>query len=192
VSSAYKLLSLRDNLNPDIQRSEAHLFFLSLTYDLALVELERRYGSAEVVMQAHVQHLAAMQPFKSGDYQALFEMATMVRDVVTSAQSLNFQQEITHSTVVLQLATKMPLDLQREWGRTAYSLRPKTASLADFDKWIDGVIGAEESRGANFLIQNNKSSSAQPRQNQYNGPTMLYTNMEEVRKENVCQICRAD
>ncbi|KAI9550897.1 hypothetical protein GHT06_004515 [Daphnia sinensis] len=177
----------------NIRRRVAHLFVPPSTYDLALVELERRYGSAEVVMQANVQHLAAMQPIKSGDCQAhLFEMAAMVRDAVTSAQSLNFQQEITHSTVVLQLATKLPLDLQREWGRTAYSLRPKTATLADFDKWIDEVIGAEKSRGANFLIQNNNSSLAQPRQNQYNGPTTLYTNTEEVRKGNVCQKCRAD
>lgn len=131
-----------------------------------------------------------MQLIKSGDYQALFEMAAMVRDAVTSAQSLNFQQNITHSTVVLHLVTKLLLDLQLEWGRTAYSLRPKTTTLADFDKWIDGVIWEEESRGANFFKQNNKSLSLQPRQNQYNGPTMLYTNIEEVQKENACQICR--
>ena len=165
VSSSYKLLSLQDNMNQDIRRRVAHLFVPPSTYELALQELEKKYGSPEVIKQAHVQHLAAMQPVKSGDFQALFEMAAMVRDAVTSTLSFRSQQEITHSTVVLQLATKLPLDLQREWGRVAYSLRPKIATLADFDKWIDGVVGAEESRGVNIFNQNNNKPAISSRQN---------------------------
>nr|CAH0113061.1 unnamed protein product [Daphnia galeata] len=194
VSSSYKLLSLRDNLNQDFRRRVAHLLVPPSTYELALQELEKKYGSPEVIMQAHVQHLAAMQPVKSGDFQALFEMAAMVRDAVTSTLSFRSQQELTHSTVVLQLATKLPLDLQREWGRVAYSLRPKIATLADFDKWIDGVIGAEESRGVNIFSQNNNKPANSSRQNQYSGPTMFNTNIDENHKdkENVCQVCSAN
>ena len=181
-------------MNQDIRRRVAHLFVPPSTYELALQELEKKYGSPEVIKQAHVQHLAAMQPVKSGDFQALFEMAAMVRDAVTSTLSFRSQQEITHSTVVLQLATKLPLDLQREWGRVAYSLRPKIATLADFDKWIDGVVGAEESRGVNIFSQNNNKPAISSRQNQYSGPTMFNTNIDENHKdkENVCLVCSAN
>jgi hypothetical protein len=58
-------------------------------------------------MQAQVQHPAVMQPIKSGDFQALFEMAAMVRDAVTSPLSFRFQQELTHSTTKITRTMKM-------------------------------------------------------------------------------------
>ena len=38
----------------------------------------------------------------------------------------------------------LPNELYREWGRHAYSLLTRMPGLAEFDKWIEGVVGAEE------------------------------------------------
>lgn len=118
----------------------------------------------------------------------LFEMAAMVRDAVTSVMSVQFQQELICSTVV---ETKLLLGIT---VIVAYSLRPKIATQKDFDKCIDGVTGAEKSRDVNIFSQNNRKHSNPSRQNQYNGPTMLNTNMDEdpKGKEDACLVCNAN
>lgn len=52
-------------------------------------------------------------------------------------------KELTYSTVIMSLASKLPIQLQIDWGKFAYSLQPSLPSLRDFDKWIDIAVGAE-------------------------------------------------
>ncbi|KAI9565104.1 hypothetical protein GHT06_008872 [Daphnia sinensis] len=82
--------------------------------------------------------------------------------------------EFTYSTIVTTLASKLPADLQREWGRYAYNLQPRIASLADFDKWIDATVGAEELRGVTVnTVPTKIQQSYPPRAKPQYGPTIL-------------------
>ncbi|XP_046651040.1 uncharacterized protein LOC124342113 [Daphnia pulicaria] len=144
----YKVLALRENLTEDTQKRMANLFNGSYTYAQAWSELKDKYGVPALIIQAHIQHLQMVQSFRNGDFKSLADLASLVRDAVSSVAGDPSMNEFTHSTVVNQLATKLPFNLQQDWGRYAYNLRPKVSSLADFDRWIDAIVGAEELRGA--------------------------------------------
>jgi hypothetical protein len=59
--------------------------------------------------------------------------------------------------------------LQIDWGKFAYALRPNLPSLKDFDKWIDIAVGAEENRGNRFSVSvANQQVNNNPRQQQTN------------------------
>ncbi|XP_045023331.1 uncharacterized protein LOC123467496 [Daphnia magna] len=155
----YKVLALRENLTEDIQKRMAHLFNGSYNYSQAWNELKNKYGVSALIIQAHIHHLQMVQPFRNGDFKSLAELASLVRDAVSSVAGDPSMIEFTHSIVVNQLATKLPFNLQQDWGRYAYNLRPKISSLADFDCWLDAIVGAEELRGAKI------SSYIPPKQN---------------------------
>ena len=180
IPDSYKMLSLKQSLTPDIRRRMAHIFNPPFNYSAALDEMKRKYGSPDRISQAHVQHLAAIPSFKNDDFKALFDMASMVREAVASVQDNKHLQEFTDSTIVNQLAAKLPPDLQREWGRVAYSMQPKTTSLIDFDKWIDSVVGAEEMRGARVAQPSSpavKGGSSRP---VLQGPTIMSTSEQHT------------
>ncbi|KAI9553676.1 hypothetical protein GHT06_021603 [Daphnia sinensis] len=129
----YKVLALRENLTEDIQKRMAHLFNGSYNYSQAWNELENKYGVSALIIQAHIHHLQMVQPFKNGDFKSLADLPSIVRDAVSSVAGDPSMIEFTHSTVVNQLVTKLSFNLQQDWGRYAYNLRPKISSLADFD-----------------------------------------------------------
>lgn len=84
----------------------------------------------------------------------------------------------------------LPNELQREWGRFAYPLRPKIPGLADFDRWIEGIVGVEEFMGA--------ATSSKVHQTGSNcqvkfGLTVMATGLKSPpAKSNACGVCRAD
>ena len=146
IPDSYKLLGLQDNITEDIRKRTGHIFNGSYAFESAWNELEIKYGNPGLIMQAHNQHLLQVQPFKTGDFNSLFTLAADVRDAVSSV-SVEHSKEFTFSTVITSLASKLPIQLQIDWGKYAYSLRPNLPSLRDFDKWIDIAVGAEEYRG---------------------------------------------
>lgn len=81
-------------------------------------------------MYAHNQHLLQVQPFKARDFNALFSLATDVWDAVLSFPDEHLK-EFTYSTVIISLASKLPIQLQIDWGEFAYLLRPSFPSLKD-------------------------------------------------------------
>ena len=146
IPDSYKLLGLQDNITEDIRKRMGHIFNGSYAFESAWNELEIKYGNPGLIMQAHNQHLLQVPPFKTGDFNSLFTLAADVRDAVSSV-SVEHSKEFTFSTVITSLASKLPIQLQIDWGKYAYSLRPNLPSLRDFDKWIDIAVGAEEYRG---------------------------------------------
>jgi hypothetical protein len=98
----------------------------------------------------------------------------------------------TFSTVVSSLSTKLPTQLQIDWGQHAYKLRPNLPSLKDFDYWIDIAVGAEKYRGNRFSTpiastQKNVTTPALRQQSSYGaansvayrGPTKLSQSVKE-------------
>ncbi|XP_045032596.1 uncharacterized protein LOC123474449 [Daphnia magna] len=139
IPDSYKLLGLQDNITEDIRKRMGHIFNGSYAFESAWIELEVKYGNLCLIMQAHNQHLLQVQPFKTGDFNSLFTLAADVRDAVSSV-SVEHSKEFTFSTVITSLASKLPIQLQIDWGKYAYSLRPNLPSLRDFDKWIDIAV----------------------------------------------------
>ncbi len=88
--------------------------------------------------------------FRNGDFNALFNFAAVLRDAVSSVDE---SQVMMFNTVADILHTKLPINLQTDWGKYAYGLY-RMATLKDFDKWIDRVLSAEELRGGKLSPSN--------------------------------------
>lgn len=204
IPDSYKLLGLQDNITEDIRKRMGHIFNGSYAFESAWNELEVKYGNPGLIMQAHNQHLLQVQPFKTGDFNSLFTLAADVRDAVSSV-SAEHSKEFTFSTVITSLASKLPIQLQIDWGKYAYSLRPNLPSLRDFDKWIDIAVGAEEYRGVRLSVAgdtvNKPASNIHPRQqggygqpgsSGYRGPTVLTNGIQEKVAAPQCPACSAN
>ncbi|KAI9557243.1 hypothetical protein GHT06_017066 [Daphnia sinensis] len=162
MSDSYKLISLKDSLTDDIKKRMAHIFTGRNSYTQAWSELQSKYGIPGLIIQAHVRCLMQVPALQT------------MRDTVTSVHGEQSMVELSYSTTVRTLASKLPADLQREWGQYAYNLQPRIASLADFDKWIDATVGAEELRGVTVnTIPTKVHQSYLPRAKPQYGPTIL-------------------
>jgi hypothetical protein len=183
-----KMIALRDNLDPDVRRRVSNLFSTSAVYNETWEILNNRFGNVQGIIHAHIQELLALQPFKSGDLRALINMAALVKDAVTSVDQ---QNATSYSNIVIQLVRVLPNELQREWGRFAYPLRPKIPGLVDFDRWIEGIVGAEEFMGASTSSNVHQPASSN-RQVKF-GPTVMATGLKSPPpRSNACGVCGAD
>lgn len=81
----------------------ANLFNDSYTYYQAWNELKNKYGVSALIVQAHIHHLQMVQSFRNGDFKSLAELASLVRDAVSSvageptSTNLRTQQSQTSS-----------------------------------------------------------------------------------------------
>ncbi|XP_045023712.1 uncharacterized protein LOC123468115 [Daphnia magna] len=153
MPDSLKLLALQESLMEVIQRRMAHVFTGSRAFQAAWAEIESKYGNPGLIIQAHNQHLQQLTPFKTGDFSGLFDMATAVRDAVSSVSPENC---IMFTSVIGSLPAKMPMHLLTDWGKLAYSLK-RMPTIIDFDRWIDTVVGAEELRGAKLTLNSNQA-----------------------------------
>ena len=204
-AESVKLLSLQETLLESIQRRMAHIFTGGYSFESAWAQLQSKYGDPALIIQAHNQYLLQLLPFKNGDFDSLFHMATAVHDAVSSVGPEHIDM-FTYSTVVGSLHVKLPINLQTDWGRYAYELR-RVPSLKDFDSWIDAIVGAEELRGAKLSSTGNSNAAKPPasgttnrnnrNQNQpgssnYNNrnPTVLAQSLLEVAVFPECPACK--
>ena len=189
MPDAMKLLALRENLEPDVRRRVAHLFVSTADYKSTCKALKERYGNRQIIMHAHVHQLLALQPFKAGDLKALVNMAALVKDAATNVPSEEGQ---SYSNIVTQLAKSLPSELYREWGRHAYSLLPKVPGLSEFDKWIEGVVGAEEFMGASASRSSPKTQPPPLAVKSVRfGPTVRTMEIKaSTVKDDMCTVCQ--
>ena len=78
-------------------------------------------------MQAHNTHLLTVQTVRPGDSAALFLMAADVREAVSSVPA-EYLLGSTYSTVVTSLYQKLLSQLQIDWGKYSYGLKPSLPS----------------------------------------------------------------
>ncbi|XP_046640231.1 uncharacterized protein LOC124321850 [Daphnia pulicaria] len=200
MPESLKLLGLQESLKEDIQRRVAHIFTGAYTFQSAWAELEKKYGSQHLIIQAHDQHMQQLPSFRNGDFNALFNLAAAVRDAVSSVDESHVMM---FNTVANLLHTKLPINLQTDWGKYAYGL-DRMATLKDFDKWIDRVLSAEELRGGKLSSSNPTNAVKNPIQpsnsnrqlgsytpgsSNYNsrGPTVLASNITTLSD---CPACK--
>ena len=191
MPEAMKLLALRENLEPEVRRRVAHLFVSTADYKSTCEALKERYGNRQIIIPAHIQQLLALQPFKAGDLKALVNMAALVKDAATN---MHLEESKLYSHVVTQLAKSLPSELYREWGRHAYSLLPGIPGLAEFDKWIEGVVGAEELMGASTSRSSPKTQTPPSTVKSAKfGPTVRATEIKaSTAKDDTCTVCHAN
>ncbi|KAI9555908.1 hypothetical protein GHT06_018433 [Daphnia sinensis] len=158
MPESLKLLGLQESLKEDIQRRVAHIFTGAYTFQSAWAELEKKYGSPHLIIQAHDQHMQQLPSFRTGVFNALFNLAAAVRDAVSSVDESHVMM---FNTIANLLHTKLPINLQTDWGKYAYGL-DRMATLKDFDKWIDRVLSAEELRGGKLSSSNTMNAVRNP------------------------------
>ena len=161
MPDSHKLISLAAILIEEIRKRMAHIFANGSTYAQAFAELKSKYGSPGLIMQAHNSHLLAALPVKQGDFNALFTIAADVREVVSSVNDEHLLA-FSYSTVISSIVSKLPSQLQLDWGKLAYALRPSLPTMRDLDKWLDVAVGAEENRGNRFTAPATQQRSSYP------------------------------
>lgn len=149
MPDSHKLISLQLVLIEEIRKRMAHIFSSGYTFAQAFEELKNKYGSAGMIMQAHNTHLLAALPVRQGDFNALFTIAADVREAVSSVDDSHIMA-FTYSTVINSIVSKLPSQLQLDWGKVAHAMKPNLPSLRDLDQWLDVAVGAEENRGNKF------------------------------------------
>ncbi len=105
---------------------------------------------------------------------------------------MNPEEGQSYSNIVSQLIRALPGELQREWGRFAYPLRPRLSGLANFDKWIEGIVGAEEFLSAS--VSRNAQKSPQPPAKMVKfGPTVRMAAIpNSTNEDNTWMVCHAN
>ena len=60
-------------------------------------------------------------------------------------QALGEADKLSYGTTLEQLLNKLPMDIKIKWGRYAYKLKPRYASIVDFDAWLEEITAADAS-----------------------------------------------
>lgn len=143
-TDAERLAHLRGCLSSEIQRSLGEAILNPGLYNCALAELQRRYGSPQLVSQACVSSLLALPSFKDNDPQLLHDFSSSLRSVVATLKLGGHDNELLIGVTLAQLVAKLPRSLKSRWGEYSYSLG-KQPSVGDLDNWLDFVSMAERS-----------------------------------------------
>ena len=163
----------------------------------AMRELEKKYGSPQMVSMDCIGRMLGLPPLKEDDLPALKHFSSTVRGAVATLASTGHSAQLACHSTLLQLLNKLTPLLRREWGRQSYAIESATRlppSLADFDHWLD-TIYMEEQRAQPFVTNTGRHKSNGPHRP---GSTHSLAEAKKLAREGAakyrrsCHTCGAD
>lgn len=156
----YKVLALRENLTEDIQKRMAHLFqrFIQLLTSLEWIKKQ--------IWCVSINYSSSHPSFSNGPtFQKRWLQIACWPRFSRPRRSLKCSWGSKHDRIHAlnssqPTCNKTSLQFAARLGTIRIQSSPKISSLADFDCWIDAIVGAEELRGAKI------NSYIPPKQNQ--------------------------
>ena len=105
-------------------------------YNVALAELESRFGSPQHVVTAYIRRLESWQKMSSLNH-TLVSFSTFLKQLIQTFHNLHFTADLHSSTVLTLAKGKLPHHLLLKW--TEYTVRNNmsTPTLLDFQQWLD-------------------------------------------------------
>jgi hypothetical protein len=139
---AQRIVFLKDYLTDKVRNSVANSLRDPAQYRAALEKLQRRYGNPQLIVLAHLQ--ALMQPSgpRDGDFDSLCVFSGAIQSAVADLSNGGHINDLLAPGLLYQVTSKLPPILMQKWGEKMCQLQPKTASLIDFDHWLDSRVMA--------------------------------------------------
>ena len=123
-------------------------------YQLALKELERRYGNPEILVKSFINKALTWPQIKPDDCKELDNYALFLSECKNAITSLDALKVIEYSENFKKIVEKLPYSLQDRWRSTVYGIRErqqhvKFSHLVDFiwkeaQKANDPMFGRNE------------------------------------------------
>ena len=105
-------------------------------YNVALAELESRFGSPQHVVKAYIRRLGSWQK-KSSLNHTLVSFSTFLKQLIQTFHILHFTADLHSSTVLTLAKEKLPHHLLLKWTEHTVRNNMSTPTLLDFQQWLD-------------------------------------------------------
>lgn len=137
---AVRACHLYNSLSSKLQEEFGEYLNRPELYAEALKEIEKRYGSPQVVSQACGNKLLALSTVKEGDFAGLKSFSTTLHSVVNTLIKCGFKDQLSAHPTLISLERRLPLHLQEEWAKEVLELEPNPPNLRDFDTWLEKIV----------------------------------------------------
>ena len=105
-------------------------------YNVALAELESRFGSPQHVVTAYIRRLESWQKMSSLNH-TLVSFSTFLKQLIQTFHNLHFTADLHSSTVLTLAKDKLPHHLLLKWTEQTVRNNMSTPTLLDFQQWLD-------------------------------------------------------
>ena len=134
-------------------------------YNVALAELESRFGSPQHVVTAYIRRLESWQKMSSLNH-TLVSFSTFLKQLIQTFHNLHFTAHLHSSTVLTLAKEKLPHHLLLKWTEHTVRNNMSTPTLLDFQQWLDiqaKVLETLEPASDNSNDNERSSSTAAPK-----------------------------
>ena len=105
-------------------------------YNVALAELESRFGSPQHVVTAYIRRLESWQKMSSLNH-TLVSFSKFLKQLIQTFHNLHFTANLHSSTVLTLAKEKLPHHLLLKWTEHAVRNNMSTPTLLDFQRLLD-------------------------------------------------------
>ena len=112
-------------------------------YREALKELEEQFGSEESVAGAYLKTVFDHPEVCEDNFAQLRSFYNTLHVAVSTLKSLNYEHDLAATDNLRRAVQKLPETLKTRWGEKRVEMLPKTATLADLDKWLRERVRAK-------------------------------------------------
>ncbi|KAL9972903.1 hypothetical protein ACROYT_G019294 [Oculina patagonica] len=104
-------------------------------YREALKELEEQFGSEESVAGAYLKTIVDHPEVCEDNFAQLRSFYNTLHVAVSTLKSVSYEHDLAATDNLRRAVQKLPETLKTRWGEKRVETLPKTATLADLDKW---------------------------------------------------------
>ena len=112
-------------------------------YREALKEFEEQFDSEESVAGAYLKTIFDHPEVCEDNFAQLRSFYNTLHVAVSTLKSLSYVHELAATDDVRRAVQKLPETLKTRWGEKRVEMLPKTATLADLDKWLRERVRAK-------------------------------------------------
>ena len=151
--NAYRMAMLQQSLSPSVQESISVFLVAPECYPEALSELRSIYGDPILIAQTYLDELASLKAVPDGDPVALRTFSYKLGAIFAGLVNEDFHQDLSASTTLSLLASKLPARLRSKWTKRVMKLQDQNVR-PDIEHFMDclKVIAELESRNSNLRI----------------------------------------
>ena len=106
-------------------------------YNVALAELESRFGSPQHIVTAYIHRLENWAHISSQNPHTLVSFFTFPKQLVQTFINLRFTADLQSSTVLTIAKEKLPHNLLLKWTEHTVKNNILSPTLLDFQQWLE-------------------------------------------------------
>ena len=192
-SDAERIAHLGSCLPDHIRAQLGQLIIQPGLYRYALAELQRLYGSRQVIIKSCTAVLEGLKSFNNNDHQGLSKLSSSLRSVVATMQLCGFDAELCSYSNVDLILRKLSPKLQDRWAIAVWG-QPELPSLVDLSNYISEISMIEYTRRLGVPGSYDRPAPLTGRQGKPSNQQGRHSGVGSfaVSVTVVCDVCRAN